>query len=444
MSLPTLASLHRDHVADLCQRYDSALAAAGFDAIVLFAGTPYTVFADDRALPFAALPHFESWLPLNAHPWCSIVYRPGDTPRLAYFQPDDYWEMPPADPGGFWAAQFDIDVFRKADDARRTWPAAGRVAVLADPRCDLEMEDAGTLNPQKLAYRLDLGRTKKTGYELACLREATELSVHGHRAAAAAFEDGASEYEIHQRYLAACGHTDDELPYHSIVALNTHGAVLHYGGRDRKAPAERHALLIDAGARFSGYASDITRTYAADASRFSELIAGLDAIQQATCASLRPGVDYREANESVHAGVASLLAEFGLLTVDADVALEDGITRTFLPHGLGHFLGVQVHDVAGQTDDDGAAIPPPDNHPFLRLTRKLEAGNVLTVEPGIYFIDTLLAKLKDRPEGRGVNWGALEDWRRYGGVRIEDNVHVTDDGVENLTRAAFASGVAPN
>jgi Xaa-Pro dipeptidase len=118
--------------------------------------------------------------------------------------------------------------------------------------------------------------------------------------------------------------------------------------------------------------------------------------------------------------------------------LETGVTSTFFPHGLGHPIGLQVHDVAGFSDEQGNLIPRPAGHPYLRMTRTLAAGMVVTIEPGIYFIPTLLGKLKAGPQAKLVDWHKVEHLAKFGGVRIEDEVHCTDGAPENLTRDAFA------
>jgi len=111
------------------------------------------------------------------------------------------------------------------------------------------------------------------------------------------------------------------------------------------------------------------------------------------------------------------------------------VTDAFLPHGLGHLLGLQVHDVGGGLKSRGGGeLARPKRFPRLRLTRPLEAGMVVTIEPGLYFIDSLLARLRRRRVGRRVNWRKLADLRAYGGIRIEDNVLVTATGHRNLTR----------
>ncbi len=122
-----------------------------------------------------------------------------------------------------------------------------------------------------------------------------------------------------------------------------------------------------------------------------------------------------------------------------DEALESGLSSVFFPHGIGHLLGLQVHDVAGLArDSSGTEIPRPEGHPFLRLTRRLEPGFVVTIEPGLYFIDLLLDAARTAGHGGRINWDAVERLRPYGGIRIEDDVACTAGAPENLTRDAFA------
>jgi Xaa-Pro dipeptidase len=115
--------------------------------------------------------------------------------------------------------------------------------------------------------------------------------------------------------------------------------------------------------------------------------------------------------------------------------LQQGITKTFFPHGIGHFLGLQVHDVAGHAADDrGTPNPPPEDHPFLRTTRIIEPNQVFTIEPGLYFIDSLLADLQSSEQSKYMNWDVIDSFRPFGGIRIEDNVIVHRDRNENMTR----------
>ena len=115
------------------------------------------------------------------------------------------------------------------------------------------------------------------------------------------------------------------------------------------------------------------------------------------------------------------------------------MTSAFFPHGLGHLLGTQVHDVGGfMENESGTTIDPPSGHPFLRLTRVLEEDMVLTIEPGLYAINMLLENLRGTPAESHVNWKTVDWLRPFGGIRIEDDVRVMTNDRENLTRDAFA------
>ena len=141
-----------------------------------------------------------------------------------------------------------------------------------------------------------------------------------------------------------------------------------------------------------------------------------------------------------HLKIAKLLDEVGLASGSSDTLIETGVTSAFYPHGLGHLLGIQVHDIGGHMGDDtGTIINPPDGHPFLRLTRLLEVDQVLTIEPGLYVIDMLINELAGTAGHALINQDKLDWLRPYGGIRIEDNVRVIEGGCENLTRDAFAS-----
>ena len=132
------------------------------------------------------------------------------------------------------------------------------------------------------------------------------------------------------------------------------------------------------------------------------------------------------------------MQRIGLTKLPGQDALDLGVTSAFFPHGIGHLLGLQVHDVGGVTGDlSGHERQRPEGHPYLRLTRMLEPGVVVTVEPGIYLIDSLLARAHADARRAHVDWSVVEELRPYGGVRIEDNVLATAAQPENMTREAF-------
>ncbi|AHI30101.1 hypothetical protein AU14_11285 [Marinobacter similis] len=135
---------------------------------------------------------------------------------------------------------------------------SGKLAVIGDPAGLADVP--GEHNPAPLLAALDETRVRKTPYEIACLARANEIAVRGHRAARDAFLAGGSEFEINLAYQQATGQREAEAPYHSIIGVNEHAGTLHYQYYDTQAPERPRSLLIDAGVRFRGYCSDITRT----------------------------------------------------------------------------------------------------------------------------------------------------------------------------------------
>lgn len=435
----TLESTFAAHIETVCERAARALAEHGYAGLLVFAGDLQPVFEDDRTYPYEVNAPFKVWVPLTDAPGSFVWFEPGRRPRLIVERPDDYWYKPTELPEGYWVRHFDIHTAVDRAAARALLPAdLSRAAYVGEDFAGLGHWGVAAINPRSLTGRLDYVRASKTPYELECLREANRLGALGHRAAAAAFSAGASEFEIELAFMKACGLREQELPYNPIIALNTGGAVLHYQVLEKRSPRERLSLLIDAGAEFGGYASDITRTHASEAGEFAALIARMDRMQQSLCSGVRAGVDWRDVHLQAHQLTAELLREADLIHCSPEEAVASGVTRVFLPHGIGHLLGLEVHDVGGfMRTAEGGEIPRPDGHPYLRLTRVLEPGFVVTMEPGIYFIGQLLAAARADSRGRHINWPRVEALRPYGGIRIEDDLAVTATGCENLTRDAF-------
>ncbi len=435
-----LAKLYPEHLAELRRRADSALERSGFDHLLIAAGVLRYEFLDDHPHPFTPNPHFKQWVPVTKAPGSWIVHTPGAKPKLIYLQPRDYWHVVPEAPAGFWVEHFDIAVIREPNGALEYFPKTlARCAIVGEDIAALG--DAKPNNPPALLHYLHHRRAYKTDYELAMMRVASKLGARAHRAAEAAFRDGKSEYDINMAYLQSVHETETELPYSNIIALNQHGAVLHYTDLNRAPPTHADSFLIDAGASFHGYASDITRTYAAaHATEFQELVDSVDTAQRGFVEKVRAKQNYPELHIHAHRVLADVLKQHDFIRMSAESAVESGVSSTFFPHGLGHLLGLQVHDVGGfQKDDTGTTIDKPHGHPYLRLTRDIEPRMVMTIEPGIYFIDMLLAELKSKPQARDVNWEKVDRFRRYGGIRIEDDVACTDGAPENLTRDAFTA-----
>jgi Xaa-Pro dipeptidase len=161
-------------------------------------------------------------------------------------------------------------------------------------------------------------------------------------------------------------------------------------------------------------------------------------MQQKLCASVRAGVDWRDIHLKAHELTAEVLREADLIRCGAEEAVGRAVTSVFLPHGIGHLLGLEVHDVGGlMRSAEGGEIPRPEGHPYLRLTRLLEEGFVVTMEPGLYFIPQLLDAARADSRARAINWPRVDALSKFGGIRIEDDLAVRPEGCENLTRDAF-------
>lgn len=424
---------YRAHLQELTGRLEAGLRGSGFNGALIPSGKPPLVFRDDLHYPFRPNPWFCQWCP-EASPGSLIVIRPGNRPLLLFRQEADYWHMPPTEPNGPWVSEWDVQVVRTTAEARSALPA-GRYVLLGEP--DADWEGLAEANPAGVTGHLEYLRAFKTPYELSCLAEASLMAARGHQAAEQIWRNGGSEFEVHLGYCAAVGQRDDELPYRNIIGFDRHGAVLHYQHLEREKPRQSRCFLIDAGASAGGYAADITRTWVADNGDFAHLVQALDASQQRLADGVRPGQDFRELHCMAHLEVGGLLAAAGIATCSAEQAVDSGVTRTFFPHGLGHLLGLQVHDVAGTAAASGGEIKRPEGHPYLRLTRTLEAGCVVTIEPGIYFIDLLLDEARADGRRRLIDWNRVSALHPYGGVRIEDNVVALPEGPRNLTREAF-------
>ncbi|HEX9706565.1 MAG TPA: Xaa-Pro dipeptidase [Steroidobacteraceae bacterium] len=437
MAKKSLGDLYGDHLREVMARADRALIAGGYDGMIIGAGSQRYLYLDDSTYPFKPNPRYRQWLP-DSSPDSFVVYRPGSRPKLVFHQPDDYWFLPPAIPEGYWVGHFDLIVVRSPGELRSQVGAKGPWAVLAEP--GPATDGLGDHDPPAVAAELDYARAIKTPYELECMALATVAGVRAHRAAEQAFRAGDSEYEIHLAYCRAAGAREEELPYNNIIAFGTHAAVLHYQVLDRVRPAEPKSFLIDAGAQHAGYACDITRTYSAEPGEFLDLIRSLDATQQKLVDRVRPGVDYREIHLEAHRAIAGILVTHSIVSGTPEAAVETGLTSVFFPHGIGHLLGLMVHDAAGfMAGPQGGTREKPEGHPYLRLTRNLEIGFAVTIEPGIYFIESLLEQARADGRGRAIDWRRVDALRPCGGIRIEDNIVAQPDAPRNLTREAFAA-----
>jgi Xaa-Pro dipeptidase len=435
-----LSSLYKIHLEHVTQVYQKAARQAGKDGVLIASGALKQTFLDDQTYPFKVNPHFKAWLPVTDVEDSYLLLRENKKPQLLFHQPEDYWHLPAQDPTGFWVDEWDIESIKNVSDAHNHLGDVRDLAFIGEDVQQPKDWGIDRINDETMLDSIHFNRAYKTDYEITCLAHANNIAVRGHVAAEAAFREGMSEFEIQTAYLSAIGHREQQTPYSGIVALNEHCAVLHYQHYEhlRHGQSSLNSLLIDAGANCNGYAADITRTYAHRSGLFEDLITAMNEAQLTLIDTIEVGMDYTKLNFLMHQKLALLLKQFKIIDMSVDEMVQKNITFNFMPHGLGHFLGLQTHDVSGfQQSEEGDNVAAPDNYPSLRLTRKIEDRQVFTIEPGIYFIPMLLKQLQQTEDASSVNWSLIESLLPYGGIRIEDNIAMINGQTRNLTREAF-------
>ena len=291
------------------------------------------------------------------------------------------------------------------------------------------------VDTESLVDAITYCRSIKTDDELDLLREAASINNIAHIKVMEAIKPGMYEYELkalfdfHQQ---SRGLLFDA--YNGIHAAGKNSAVLHYTECTSRL-ANGDLYLIDAGYEYQGYASDITRTYPANgrysgnqAAVYQTVLNALNSVVEA----LEPGVKMENLHMAAAEIIVSGLKDMGLLKGSIEDLMANDIFALFFPHGLGHFLGLDTHDVGGYPKGVERIDRPGIR--FLRARRELQPGMAITIEPGLYFIPALLKPaLEDEEKSRFLNKSKIEAYYDFGGVRIEDNLIITENGYENMT-----------
>jgi Xaa-Pro aminopeptidase len=286
----------------------------------------------------------------------------------------------------------------------------------------------------ELRYALNHVRRPKDELELGRMRAAERATSAGFAAIQPLLVPGNTERHVQIELDAEFFRNGaDFLAFDTIVGGGPNAAVLHFSPSQRPF-GEGELILIDAGGEYRGYASDITRTYPASGKFMPEQAelyglvrrAGLAAIARCTA-----GTEWRDVHRTGALVIAEGLVEFGLLRGRPESLVEQGAQSVFFPHGIGHMVGLGVRDAG---DVLKGRPQREDEFPRLRMDLPLMPGYVVTVEPGIYFVPALLHDPEFRERFRdAVNWERAEQLLDFGGIRIEDNVLITDEGPEVLT-----------
>lgn len=397
----------------------------GAEAVVIGAGEPIHIPGRaDRTYPFHA--HTEYfYLTDRERSGGVLAYDPADG-WVDFVQPvsraELVWEGAPA------GAQDGVPV-----DELEHWLAARRgrpIVTLGAPIDGVEPNDELTA---ELRRHLNHVRRPKDAVELERMRIAERATSAGFAAIVPLLSAGRTErgvaIELEAEFFRQGA---DELAFETIVASGANSGVLHFPPTGR-ALQEGELVLIDAGGEFRNYASDVTRTYPVSGSFTPEQAALHELVRragEAAAARATVGTEFRELHRTAALTIAEGLTEFGLLRGTAESLIESGAVSLFFPHGVGHMVGLGVRD-AGEVLPDRE---PEQGLPRLRADLPLAPGHVITVEPGIYFIPALLSDPDLRREvSDQVHWDRADALLGFGGIRIENNVLITDDGPEILT-----------
>jgi Xaa-Pro aminopeptidase len=413
------------------RRRGDAVAEWGLvDEIVLIgAGEPIGVPGrGDRTYPFHA--HSEYYYLTDRN-------RPGG---VLAFDPQDGWfdfvaeiteeerlwsGAASGDPGGIPLGQLEVWL-----GARRERAAA---CLGASPSDSLQVRCDPALTGD-LRLGLDVVRRPKDEIELERMRIAERCTRAAFAAAVPALVEGSTERSVQvELETAALRAGADAMAYDTIVGAGTNSAVLHFMPTDRPL-ATGDLVLIDAGADYRQYASDITRTYPVGgqlSAEQAELHAVVHAAERAAIEQCVPGTEWVDVHMTAARVIAEGLVDFGVLRGEPGALVESGAVWLFFPHGIGHMVGLGVRDAAGPLRARRDTPSPIKN---LRINLPLQPGFVVTVEPGIYFVPAMLQHPERRSRHRDtVDWDRVDRMLDFGGIRIEDNVHITPDGHEILT-----------
>jgi Xaa-Pro dipeptidase len=290
-------------------------------------------------------------------------------------------------------------------------------------------------------------RVFKSSAEIDVMRYTNWVSSMAHVEVMRATKPGMMEYQLeslfqHHTYThGGCRH----MSYTCICACGVSANILHYGHAGRpnsRLLTERDIALLDMGAEYNCYASDITCSFPVSGSFTNDQKSIYEAVLAAqiqVMSKLKPGVSWVEMHRVAEREILKGLVGCGILDDGGkeldevvETMIEADLGAIFMPHGLGHFIGIDTHDVGGYPPGKPARSERPGVRK-LRTARQLEEGMVITVEPGCYFINPLLdAAMSDKRQKHFLT-DRVNHFRGFGGVRLEDDVLITSDGCENLT-----------
>lgn len=456
------ASLPRQPASVFSRRRTALAQRLGDAPALVFAGGLRAINFPANVYPYRADSHF-LYLVGTGIPEAALLVQGG---RSELFMPakdedDPLWHGPQPGPDDF-AAATGVDAVRSLDELPAAIEAAGggsrvrtlpsndpltrhrQAALLGRAWPGDRAPGIGGLDEGDLALADAMIELRLVHDEAALqvLRSAAEGTAAAHRAGMAATRPGHFEYEVRAAMEAELMARDMGVSYNPIVTV--HGEILHATTYDHELRAG-DLLLADVGSEHQGWASDVTRTWPVGGTFSPTQRALYDIVLQSerdAIAMVRPGVRYRDVHLAAALTLARGLVDEGVLQGDPQSLVERGAHAIFFPHGVGHLLGLDVHDMEDLGDRAGYAPGRSRSEQFglgyLRLDRDLVPGMLVTIEPGLYLVPAILER--QSLVGPFIADGtfrpsALERFSDVRGIRIEDDVLCTTTDPEILTEA---------
>ncbi|CAK7901923.1 hypothetical protein CAAN3_05S08328 [[Candida] anglica] len=333
-------------------------------------------------------------------------------------------------------AKYDVDEVKYASELKNDFDLLKSSVVLTTDinKNNDSYKEYLTAGNESFFHALDESRLIKDEFEIKLMRHAAHITDKCHLAVMSAQPIEKNETHIHAEFMYhALRQGSKYQSYDPICCSGENCSSLHYVKNDEEIDTRR-SVLIDAGAEWECYASDVTRCFPINGDWTKEHLEIYNLVlkmQSTTMGMIKPGASWDDLHLTAHKVLIEGFLELGIFRKEftAEELFESKVSARFFPHGLGHLLGMDTHDVGGRPNYE-------DPNPllqYLRLRRTLQAGMVLTDEPGCYFNPFLLEDVLNGPNKKYVNTEVLDKYYSIGGVRIEDDLLVTEDGYENFT-----------
>ncbi|KAF2143420.1 uncharacterized protein K452DRAFT_297158 [Aplosporella prunicola CBS 121167] len=429
------------------------------DGLIYLPGAPTTYLEDsDQFLPFRQRRYFY-YLSGVDEPDCHLTYD-FRLDQLTLYIPEINPRKVIWNGRGSTAEEaldkYDIDKVScssEVQDFVGEWMATnkGDVYILhPDQAAEPGQDKSPRVNYTKLKVAIDTERVRKDPHEIKLIKHANAVSAKAHREVLASLSRFKNEAQVEASFLDTCIAEDAKhQSYEIIAASGENAATLHYVKNDEPF-GNRQLMCLDAGAEWQCYASDVTRTFPLSGKWPSEEAKNIyylvQKMQSVCIEAIRPGVRFLDLHYMAHRIAIQGMLELGIFHNGTKQEIFDaGTSLAVFPHGLGHHLGLEVHDVSDvplmTAENFALGLPVYDSEcckaPVHPYSGALEEGMVITVEPGIYFSRYALKKLyfTDPTHSKYINKEVIAKYLPVGGVRIEDDILVTSNGYENLTTA---------